>query len=205
MSLMRSCEMTSCIKPVLSALSIALVLTAAAGCPGDVGNEGEGEGEGGEGEGEGDISADAQAICEVWQRGSLVFTVSIISQFGLPARCAAADLAFTDPAQFEEVAAEVCAAGAALEFQQGIDGGRVTFNRANIEACAALDLAELAAGGATALPAECERAALYTSNVAEGGVCVQDWDCVDGTACEAEVLTVDEKNCLAPGEPGDIC
>jgi hypothetical protein len=168
--------------------SFAVAFSACEGCE-DPPGEGEGEGE-----------DDAVAICEIWTRGSFVFTQQILSSLAAPARCAARDLGPVDPGQFAAAAAEACANGGAAEFQQGVDGGRVRFNRENIEACAALDI-----NTQTTLPAVCEAASLFTPLVGENGACEQGWDCQDGLACEAPSLTDDAHRCLRPAQAGAAC
>lgn len=160
--------------------------------------EGEGEGEEGEGEGEGEIVLSAEAIemCTYSVAGTLRTTYGAL--LGMGERCTV-DLV-PDAAALRTMAAQMCEAGMAADWQIGLEGGRVAFDLADVRACAAEDVA--LTHGAAALPASC--AALTTGSLGAGAACVQHWDCQGGLLCESADL-VSPLACLAPAALGEDC
>jgi hypothetical protein len=194
-------------------LLLACSLAAGSNCGGPVGDdddddEGEGEGgegEGGEGEGDGEfpVTPEARELCEIYARGQIAFISAVAGAFSTAARCSVDDApAFPDGAQFAAAAVEACADDAnpvVQDFAHAVAGGRVTFNRANIDACSAFDF------GAEQLPPECAVESLMVGNQGEGDVCDQDWDCTGALLCQAADIHVQALSCLPLAEAGDAC
>ena len=162
--------------------------------------------------------ADVAALCRIYTRGyvQLVRTLAVPASLAF-SRCTLDDVdeAMDDAPIDDGALDESCVPGSVIydEFARAKAGGRVAFDVARIEACAAaydeddaalqIDVDGTGPPGPSELPAACTD--LLEPLAQEGDACTQGWDCVEGLFCQAEPLDAPSLRCLPPAPVGGAC
>lgn len=160
----------------------------------------------------------ATALCESQFRGKSNLSLTIAASFD---RCSASELipdALTNPALSADIGVDCLPGKEGFEqFMTALTSERVTFSYENFQRCqekgrevrqahltyAAFDERTLALEELHANDAHCS--GVFESQLEQGDVCVQAWDCPAGLYCQAEPLDNAELRCLPPAEQGEAC
>lgn len=157
---------------------------------------------------------DVRELCVIYNVGVAHYTESILQS--LTACSAEERFSEVDDATRQEIE-DACVPGTYYYdiFDVAREGGRVDIDMERTRAClakgqaaqSATTLSEFNSGEGPIGPLfeddDCLGA--IRGLVSEGGECVQHWDCVEGTACEADPPDSPTLRCLAPAQDGDRC
>jgi len=171
---------------------LAVVAFSGCSCDGDPVAEGEGEGED-------QILEDAIDLCTVYTRGQGAFVGSLFG--GGFFRCSVNDVTPDPSAETIAAIREGCAAEGnptTAEFLTALTGGRVTMNVDNVQACA-----DFVPEAQAQPPEACN--ALFVPLVAAGGACEQTWDCEGELLCEAVSIASQVLTCAPPAAENEPC